>query len=120
MRRPRAASVSGTRGDPALFTLPGVDTDLPVVPCRSEEILADAADRLELLAAPLRDDGFVHAMDCGPRDRSARVVNHCRVFAHPAERIRAWVMDFETEHNITTMLALATRFPGGIAGGAVG
>ena len=90
-----------------------LEKELPVVPCAAEEFPAEVAARLEALAAPLRDEGFVHALDCGPRDTTATVLNHCRVFSHPAESIRAWVMDFETEHRITTMLELATRFPDG-------
>jgi hypothetical protein len=55
----------------------------------------------------------VHILDCGPRDPAASIVNHCQVLAHPAERIRAWVMDLESEQSIHTSVELASRFPDG-------
>ena len=83
------------------------------MPCAAESFAPAVAARLEASVAPLRAAGFVHALDCGPRNPAATVVNHCRVLAHPAERIRAWVMDFESEHVVNTMVELATRLPDG-------
>jgi hypothetical protein len=90
-----------------------VGTELPVVPCTAADFPPEAAARLEAYVAPLLADGFVHALDCGPRDAAATVINHCRVLAHPTEQIRAWVMDLESEHAINTVVELATRLPDG-------
>jgi hypothetical protein len=90
-----------------------VDSGLPIVPTVAGTFPVDVAERLESVTGPLRKAGFVHERDYGPRDPWARVVNHASVFAHPAERIRAWAMDFETDFAIQTIVEFATRLPDG-------
>jgi hypothetical protein len=90
-----------------------IDTGLPIVPTVAETFPETVAERLEAVAAPLLAEGFVHARDYGPRDLSAPVVTHAQAFSHPAERIRAWTADFQSELQIMTMVELATRLPDG-------
>ena len=90
-----------------------IQNDLPVVPCAAEAIPPAVAARLGGYVAPLREAGFVHALECGPRDPAGTVVNHCVVLAHPTELMRAWVMDLETPHAVQTLVELATRYADG-------
>ena len=90
-----------------------VENTLPIVPCAASDLPVAVQNRLRPFTSALQTAGFVHALDCGPRERSAALLNHCSVFWLPAENIRAWVMDTEGEHAVTTTVELATRYANG-------
>jgi hypothetical protein len=90
-----------------------IDNLLPIVPAVAEDFPEAVVARLDAVTAPLRAEGFVQAGDYGPRDPARQVINHAQAFSLPAERIRAFAMDFETSTSVTTVVELGTRLPDG-------
>ena len=66
-----------------------------------------------------RAAGFVHVLDCGPRDPSAAILNHCSVLWLPEENLRAWAIDIQAESASNTYLELATRYADGTLVGSL-
>jgi hypothetical protein len=90
-----------------------VPSRLPIQGSAGREFPPERAARIDPLAAELAGSGFVHAMDVEPSDPQATRTNYARVLWHPGEQLRAWVVDIESAHAVTTYVELATRFADG-------
>jgi hypothetical protein len=96
-----------------------VPARLPIQASATGEFPPERAARIDPLVAELASFGFEHVLDVEPTHPEAAVTNYARVLWRPGDQVRAWVIDIESTHTVTTYIELATRFADGTVVGTL-